>query len=50
MLLARPLCHILEPIVARESKSLPTPGLEEGVVLFLYFKTHQKKFYGRDIF
>jgi len=27
MLLARPLCHILEPIVARRSKSLPTPGI-----------------------
>jgi len=28
MLLARPLCHIFEPNVARESKSLPTPGLD----------------------
>jgi len=28
MLMARPLCQILEPIVARKSKSLPTPGVE----------------------
>jgi len=33
MLLARPLCHIFEPNVARRSKSLPTSGLEAGAEL-----------------
>ncbi|TWW53450.1 Cell adhesion molecule 4 [Takifugu flavidus] len=28
LLLVRPLCQMLEPIVAHESKCLPTPGLE----------------------
>lgn len=31
MLLARPLCQILELIVARESKSFPTPGIDSKI-------------------
>jgi len=31
MLLARPLCHISEPNVARRSQSLPTPGIDAAI-------------------
>jgi len=40
MLLARPLGHMLEPIVARESESLPTPALLSHTHTHLVERVH----------
>lgn len=48
MLLARPLCQILEPIVARESKSLPTSGVDKEELSSMCTKTFKGNFLRSD--